>query len=266
MSSDTAHDGVAATEPDARGSVEDAATEPTDDLVDDSTGETPTEGTSSHASRFGKRPFPRWLLFGSAALALAAFIVAAVFGVMLLFTATSDDAELAAARESVRDAAGEAVQAVTEIDYKNPDEFFERSQAASTKDFAKQLSQTEDSLRKALSQVKTRVTTDVNDVAVQQLNVHKGTATFLAVINTHINQGDRSANKVLRLKGKMERVDSGDGREWKLAGLGQVPVVGGGPSGAQSQQGGKQGADKSGQSGSGKNSQQGSGQGSGSDN
>lgn len=290
MSSDSAREGAVAEEPDAGGedTVETPDAEAAEAAEDRDDGELAhadrddkedgeeddaevgdeelgDEADSAGAEGTGSDRVPKRALLGSAALALAAFIVAAVFGVLWLVTGTGEQAELASARNAVADSARDAVQAVTEVDYQNPDRFFERSRAVSTEAFGKQLTQAEDSLRKALAQAKTKVETSVTDVAVQELNARKGTATVLAVANTDITQGDRNATKVLRLQGQMERVSTGGGKEWKLAGLSEVPVVGSGAqapnAGQQSGSGAQQGGSANGSS---QGSQQGSGQGSGS--
>lgn len=214
------------------------------------------DGAEAVSDNASASRFPGRLLYGTAALALAAVVVAAVFGVMWLVAATGDDASLASSREDVSDSATDAIKAVTEVDYKDPDRYFERSKAASTDDFGKQLTQAEDQFRKMLSKVKTRVHTDVTDVAVQDLNDHEGSATFLAVASTHISQQEDDATKVLRLKGQMKR--GSEDADWKLAGLSQVPVVGNGAGAAQPGQNGKQQKDG--------DTQQGSGQGSGAGN
>src|SRR5699024_175434 len=113
-----------------------------------------TDSASAGAATNGL--LARRVLYGAAALAIAAFLVAAVFGVMWPIAASGEDASLATSRDDVTDAADDAIRAVTEIDYKDPDQFFERSQAVSTEEFGKQLTQTEDRFRKILSKVKTR--------------------------------------------------------------------------------------------------------------
>src|SRR5699024_3455117 len=128
-------------------SDDDAGEHDSSDATDAATG----GDASTYGDTRGPEVLPRRLMFGAAALALAAFIVAAVFGVMWLFAATGDDAELASSRDGVSEDAAEAIQAVTEIDYKNPDQFFERSKAVSTEDFGKQLTQAEDQFRELLS-------------------------------------------------------------------------------------------------------------------
>lgn len=221
MSSDSSREVAVTDEPDVGDreatDVDDAAEatdQPFEQVVE-------VEGKSGRGDLLPKR-----LVLGAAALALAAFIVAAVFGVLWFISATGDKAELASARQSVVGAANEAVQAITEVDYRHPEEFIQNIEAISTKKFAQSLSQTEKRLREALSQAKTSVRTDVLDVAVQELNDHEGTATFLAVIKTNITQGDKSRPKLMRLQGKMKRVSAEGSQAWKLSDIGQVPVVG----------------------------------------
>lgn len=274
MSSESSHDGTATTETDVDEPDEVAPDDDSDDAApvaehnedgadpDGVQGDTDGDDidgddidgdeTGIAVSGSGGGRFPRRLLYGTAALALASIIVAAVFGVMWLVAGSGDDAELASSRDDVSDSAADAIKAVTEIDYKDPDQFFERSKAVSTDDFGKQLTQAKDQFRKALEKAQTRVKTNVNDVAVQDLNNHEGTATFLAVVSTHISQQDDNATKVLRLKGKMER--SSDDEGWKLAGMSQVPVVGNGAGAAQPDKSGKQQQDGDTDKGSGQGS------------
>jgi Mce-associated membrane protein len=170
---------------------------------------TPTESSS------------RILVLGAAALALAALIAAAIFGVLWWAAASDDNADLAASREAVVKAGTNALKAYTEVDYQDLDGFFARQKSVSDATMSQQIDQSVPTFRKALSDAKTKVTTDVQDIAVEELDDHEGKASFLAAIATTVTQGDKSSAKPLRLEVSMTRV----GDEWKLSGIDSVPLV-----------------------------------------
>lgn len=169
---------------------------------------------------------PRWLVLGSAALAVAAFVVAATFGIMWWVASSDDAADVAAAREDVVRAASRSVMAYTELDYENLDAYFGRQKEVTTGDLLKQISQSEKTYRKAIEDAKTKVVSTVQDVAVEELNAHEGKASALAMVRTKVTQGDNEGTKVLRLEVEMTRVDDGGQQVWKLSGIGEVPVAG----------------------------------------
>lgn len=164
---------------------------------------------------------PRTWLLGAGAFALAAFVVAVVFGIMWWVAGTGDNAALAKARDAVEDAGRNAVKAYTEVDYQHLDDVFARQKAVSDDDMAKQIDQLKPTYGKALTDAKTKVTTTVQDIAVEELDDHEGKASFLAAITTDVSQGDKTASKALRLEVSMTRV----GSDWKLSGIDNVPLV-----------------------------------------
>lgn len=168
-----------------------------------------------------KEPSSRILVLGAAALALAALIAAAIFGIQWWVAATSDNAGLAASREAVVKAGTNALKAYTEVDYQDLDGFFNRQKAVSDDKMSQQIDQSAPTFRKALADAKTKVTTDVQDIAVEELDDHEGKASFLAAIATTVTQGDKSSAKPLRLEVSMTRV----GSDWKLSGIDSVPLV-----------------------------------------
>jgi Mce-associated membrane protein len=172
--------------------------------------ETRSEGSSS-----------RILVLGAAALALAALIAAAIFGVMWWAAASDDNAYLAASREAVVKAGTNALKAYTEVDYTDLDGFFARQKSVSDDKMSQQIDQSAPTFRKALADAKTKVSTDVQDIAVEELDDHEGKASFLAAIATTVTQGDKISAKPLRLEVSMTRV----GDEWKLSGIDSVPLV-----------------------------------------
>jgi Mce-associated membrane protein len=163
----------------------------------------------------------RILVLGAAALALAALIAAAIFGVQWWVAANDDNAGLAASREAVVKAGTNALKAYTEVDYNDLDGFFARQKAVSDAKMAQQIDQSAPTFRKALADAKTKVATDVQDIAVEELDDHEGKASFLAAIATTVTQWDKSSAKPLRLEVSMTRV----GGEWKLSGIDSVPLV-----------------------------------------
>ncbi|WP_206791048.1 hypothetical protein [Amycolatopsis sp. MtRt-6] len=163
----------------------------------------------------------RTLVLGAGALALAALIAAAFFGIQWWAAAADDNADLAASREAVVKAGTNALKAYTEVDYTDLDGFFARQKAVSDDKMAQQIDQSAPTFRKALSDAKTKVTTDVQDIAVEELDDHEGKASFLAAIATTVTQGDKSSAKPLRLEVSMTRV----GDDWKLSGIDSVPLV-----------------------------------------
>ncbi|GAB3580557.1 hypothetical protein GCM10027445_51060 [Amycolatopsis endophytica] len=166
----------------------------------------------------------RYLVLGSAALALAGLIVAAVFGIQWWVAAADDNLDLAQAREDVIRTGNTAVKAYTELDYTDPDAYFARQKAVSTQELADQITATEQNYRQAMTDAKTKVTTTVQEIAVEELDLHGGKASFLAAISTLVaKEGAQPAAKPLRLEVQMTRV----GDEWKVSGIGSVPLVSG---------------------------------------
>jgi Mce-associated membrane protein len=163
----------------------------------------------------------RILVLGAAALALAALIAAAIFGVQWWVAENDDNAGLAASREAVVKAGTNALKAYTEVDYTDLDGFFARQKSVSDDKMSQQIDQSAPTFRKALADAKTKVATDVQDIAVEELDDHEGKASFLAAIATTVTQGDKSSAKPLRLEVSMTRV----GEDWKLSGIDSVPLV-----------------------------------------
>ncbi|AIJ20731.1 hypothetical protein [Amycolatopsis methanolica] len=166
----------------------------------------------------------RYLVLGTAALAAAALIVAGIFGVQWWVASADDNLALAQARDDVVKAGTAAVKAYTELDYTNPDAYFAQQKAVSTQDLVDQITASEQNYRQAMADAKTKVTTTVQDIGVEELDLHGGKASFLAAISTLVAQeGAQPAAKPLRLEVQMTRV----GDEWKVSGIGSVPLVSG---------------------------------------
>ncbi|MEV5714356.1 hypothetical protein AB0L41_10675 [Amycolatopsis mediterranei] len=186
-----------------------------------STDEPAATSVAEESSAAPPKDASRTLVLGAAALALAALIAAAIFGVQWRMAANDDNAALAASREAVVKAGTNALKAYTEVDYTDLDGFFTRQKAVSDEKMSQQIDQSAPTFRKALSDAKTKVTTDVQDVAVEELDDHEGKASFLAAIATTVTQGDKSSAKPLRLEVSMSKV----GDDWKLSGIDSVPLV-----------------------------------------
>ncbi|TNC28670.1 hypothetical protein [Amycolatopsis alkalitolerans] len=186
--------------------------------------ETPTEETSaeepSESGDGGSNS--RYLVLGTAALATAALILAAVFGIQWWSASGNDNLALAQARDAVVKQGGIAVKAYTELDYTNPDAFFQNVMNVSTSDMQTLMKNSEANYRQSLAQAKTKVTTTVQDIGVEELDDHAGKASFLAAISTLVTQnGQQPVAKPLRLEVQMTRV----GQDWKVSGISSVPLV-----------------------------------------
>ncbi|WP_019818434.1 hypothetical protein [Saccharomonospora saliphila] len=179
----------------------------------------------------GRSGPPHWLVLGSTAAAAAAFVVAAVFGTLWWFASTSDEAEIATTRDRVTDAVRDSVVAFTELDHAKPDEFIARQKRVVTDTMREEIEQTEQRYREVLSQAGTKVTSTVQEVAIEELNVHEGKAGALATVRNDVSSGERQVSKTMRLTVTMQRVDEDGEQVWKLANIGQVPVVGAGAGG-----------------------------------
>lgn len=164
----------------------------------------------------------RYLVLGTGALAAAALIVAAVFGVQWWTASGNDNLALAQARDQVVQQGATAVKAYTELDYTNPDAFFNKVISVSTPDMQTLMKNSEDNYRQSLAQAKTKVTTTVQDIGVEELDDHAGKASFLAAISTLVTKdGQAPVAKPLRLEVQMTR----DGQDWKVSGISSVPLV-----------------------------------------
>ncbi|TVT13912.1 hypothetical protein FNH06_38480 [Amycolatopsis acidiphila] len=164
----------------------------------------------------------RYLVLGTGALAAAALIVAAVFGIQWWTASGNDNLTLAQSRDDIVKQGTTAVKAYTELDYTNPDAFFQNVINVSTSDMQTLMKQSEDNYRQSLAQAKTKVTTTVQDIGVEELDDHAGKASFLAAISTLVTQnGQQPVAKPLRLEVQMTRV----GQDWKVSGISSVPLV-----------------------------------------
>src|ERR1051325_8697444 len=96
---------------------------------------------AAETSETPPRDSSRILVLGAAALALAALIAAAIFGVQWWVAAADDNADLAASREAVVKAGTNALKAYTEVDYQDLDGFFARQKSVSDDKMAQQIDQ-----------------------------------------------------------------------------------------------------------------------------
>lgn len=189
----------------------------------DTDAESATEPDQGESKR--NELLPRRLVFGALALSIAALVTAAIFGVQWWAAASDDNVDLAQTREDVVRVGSSAVKAFTELDYRNPDQFFDRSVAVSTKEYGEQVNAGREANKKTMVDAKTIATTNILDIAVEELNNHEGKTRFLAAIQVEVKQGENSSVKPMRLEVQMTRVDSNGEQAWKVSGIDPVPVV-----------------------------------------
>lgn len=168
---------------------------------------------------------PRWLVLGGAAFATAAFLAAALFGILWLVAANDHDADRASERDDVVRVGGNAVKAFTELDYTKPDQYFSRAVAASTKEIGDQIKASQEANTKTMGEAKTTTTTRILDLAVEELNSDEGKATFIAALQVEVKQGDKAVQKPMRVEVQMTRQAENGDQVWKLSGIDSVPVV-----------------------------------------
>ncbi|HKS47685.1 MAG TPA: hypothetical protein VJT49_21750 [Amycolatopsis sp.] len=195
----------------------------TSDEVVDEVGVDADEQTDTDTR--AESPVQRYLVLGVAGFAAASLIVAAVFGVQWWVAASDDNLALAQARDEVLRAGTAAVKANLELDYTNPDGYFQKQLEISSTNWQQQVKALEDNARKVMATAKTKVTSTVEDIAVEELNQHDGKASLLAAASYVVNaEGQPPATKQLRLEIAMVR----EGQAWKLDSIGAVPTVTGG--------------------------------------
>lgn len=166
--------------------------------------------------------FSRYSLLGSAGLAAAALIVAAVFGVQWWVASGDDDVALAQARDDVVKAGTKAVNAFIDADYTQVDAYFQRQLDISDPSYQAQLKSSQAAVRQGLIDSKTKISDTRVDIGVEELNEHDGKATFLAAVGYVVNQeGQQPVPKLERLEVGMTRV----GQDWKVTGIGSVPAI-----------------------------------------
>jgi len=165
----------------------------------------------------------RYVLLGSATLAIAALIVAAIFGIQWWVSSGDDNLALAQDRDQVSKTTAQAVRSFIAVDYTNVDQYFQQQLDISDNDLQSQLKGNQQNYRQAIIDAKTKVT-DVNvmDVGVEELNTHDGKANALAAVSYVVNRdGQQPAPKMQRLELQLTKV----GADWKLSSIGSVPMV-----------------------------------------
>ncbi|MGW4488810.1 hypothetical protein ACWEOE_33840 [Amycolatopsis sp. NPDC004368] len=191
------------------------------DVSSDAPVSSESSGSSGSSAKRSLPGSPRVWLFGAGAFALAAFVVAVVFGIMWWVAGTGENADLAKSRDEVMQAGAAAVTAYTTVDYTNLNEYFDHQKAVSDTNMSQQIDAGRATYSKALTDAKVKVTATVQDIAVEELDDHEGKASFLAAITTTNSAGGQTSSKALRLEASMTRV----GSEWKLSGIDSVPLV-----------------------------------------
>ncbi|WP_298179036.1 hypothetical protein [Saccharomonospora sp.] len=183
-------------------------------------------GESVNTRRSARSGPPRPLMFATAALASAALVVAIVFGVMWQSAASSDELEIAQARDEVSAAANRAAAVFLEFDHTRSDELLAERKKLSTDAMSAEIDETEKEWRESIEKAQLKTVTTVQDVAVEELNVHEGKARALAVVQIEVTNAQGSFGNVERLQLELERDQQGDGsdedRQWKVSALANV--------------------------------------------
>lgn len=195
-----------------------------DDVVDEAASDEADalESESSPRGGFGSGKIV-WIAIGLAAFA---FLVAVVLGIWWWIASSSNEYEVALARDQASEVAEAGIRAYTEIDHKNPDEYRNSQQEISTSELFGQNQEGWQTAREQITKQQISVQVKVFDVGVFKLDTHKGEAVALAAIEIK-----RSAKDVpestgrMRMIAKLERVED----EWKLADIQHVPEI---PTGA----------------------------------
>ncbi|QWF79695.1 hypothetical protein [Amycolatopsis sp. CA-230715] len=194
--------------------------------VPDSGAEVPASSEAAEGSAPSNADaLPRWLVLGGAAFATAAFLAAALFGILWLVASNDHDADRASERDDVVRVGGNAVKAFTELDYTKPDQYFSRASEAATKEIGDQIKASQEANTKTMSEAKTTTTTRILDLAVEELNSDEGKATFIAALQVEVKQGDKAVQKPMRVEVQMTRQAENGDQVWKLSGIDSVPVV-----------------------------------------
>ncbi|KHF45090.1 hypothetical protein [Saccharomonospora viridis] len=169
---------------------------------------------------------PRPLLFTVAALASAALVVAIVFGVMWRNAAGSDELKIAEARDEVTATANRAAAVFLEFDHTRSDELLAERKKLSTDEMSEEIDETEQEWRDSIEEAQLKTVATVQDVAVEELNVHEGKARALAVVQIEVTNKQGSFTNVERLQLELEREQQGDesdgDRQWKVSALANV--------------------------------------------
>lgn len=196
-----------------------------DDVTDTSGAETDEAApgaaeSDTHANPGGP---PRWLVLGSAAFAFAAFVVAAFFGVQWWSSVGGDDVEIAQAREKVAATTHEAVLAFTNLDHENIDGYFAAQKELATPELGEEIAEIDEKFREALVDSEAKVTATVQDVAVEELNLHAGKASVLATVqSTSRMKGQDDLSKNMRLQIQLERMPVDGEQRWLVATLSEA--------------------------------------------
>lgn len=201
-----------------------------EDTGEDTGGETDEDKTiAGRTPRRARSGPPRIATIATAAVALAALVVAVVFGVLWQNAEGSDKVYISQARDRVLNTATEAAVSFTELDSSKAGEYFGRQKKLAIGGLRDEIVASEKKFQQTLDGAKTKVTSTVQDVAVEELNVHEGKADVLAVVNLEVRQqeSDKAAPKTLRMQLRMERdhaaAEASEDQPWKVAGVAEVP-------------------------------------------
>ncbi|MQA12107.1 MAG: hypothetical protein GEU98_26945 [Pseudonocardiaceae bacterium] len=195
--------------------------------------------TSAEAETKDRRPrLPSNIVVAALALLVVTAAFAAWFGISWWRAAADDSAELAQTRDDALRAGQSAIATFNTLDYRKPDEGFDRWEQASTGPAHDEIKKNRKTNKKQLQQAKAITTAKVLEGAVSELEADKGKATVLAAVEVSVRpQGQQASTKQIRLEAEMTRTNDG----WKLSGIRQVEVAQPNQQGQQQGQQGQQG-------------------------
>ncbi|AHH99748.1 hypothetical protein GCM10010174_16760 [Kutzneria viridogrisea] len=157
----------------------------------------------------------------TAALAVAATLVAAWFGWSWWSAAHDESAAFSRDRDQVLRVGEQAVVGMNTLDYRSVQPGLASWQSLTTGDLHDQLVRDNPSYVSKIQEAKTATTAKLVDAAVTELDQHAGRAAVLAVLDITVTpQQGQPVTKRNRFQGQLTRTDAG----WKLSALGQVPV------------------------------------------
>lgn len=198
------------------------------DTIDDVDDVTASEDAEAVEDKAGARrpPLSGTTFRVAIGLAVFAFLAAMALGIWWWIASSSNEYEIAKARDEATAAAEAGIKAYTEIDHQNPDNYRNSQKDVSTEEL---FGQNQDGWQAAKEQItKQQISVDVNifDVGVIKLDTHKGEAVAIAAIEVERSAKDMEPSTGrMRMIAKLQLVDG----EWKLGDIQHVPEV---PTGA----------------------------------
>jgi Mce-associated membrane protein len=163
------------------------------------------------------RRAPRQWFPIAAAVAVVAFLAAAVFGVLWWNTATGDQHRIAEARDAAVAAPTAGVEGLGALDFQDTPKHPQRRQANAPAPVRNDWQEQFEAMREHVADAEMRAKADVIGAAVHELNVHEGSAAVVAVIQAEDGQQGGFQGQILT---QLKREDGA----WKVDDLGLTPV------------------------------------------